>query len=144
MCLTSFWEGQLRKKIALSYQFICRIYIALSNYLCVFKNTYLQIKQFKMYHLLCLSIKHGILPLQIYVQPVCSNLHTEINTVCFYWIEFLMYHNFIITTVNQINLGSSGVDSVSTEYSVDIIFPYQEKNMSFLLCSNFQFSSGFL
>jgi len=27
--------------------------------------------------------------------------------MCFYWIEFLMYHNFIITTINRINLGSS-------------------------------------
>lgn len=36
-----------------------------------------------------------------------SNLHTEINTIYFYWIEFLMKDNFIITIIYQINFGSS-------------------------------------
>lgn len=28
-----------------------------------------------------------------------SKLHTEINTIYFYWIEFLMKDNFIITII---------------------------------------------
>lgn len=36
-----------------------------------------------------------------------SNLHTEIKTTYFYWIEFLMKDNFIITIIYQINFGSS-------------------------------------
>lgn len=54
-----------------------------------------------------------------------SNLHTEIKTIYFYWIEFLMKDNFIVTIIYQINFGSS-------EFHIR-----KKKSLLFLLCSNF-------